>query len=126
MRTTILLSIAMACSGGATTPAPQPAAAEAPEPTPEVVACEDFHAYACGGWEASNELPANRARMVRSFTEIDDRNKELLKGILDDAVANPSDDRAWQMVGGFYAACLDEAAIDARGAEPVQPWLQPR
>lgn len=148
MRTTILLSIAMACSGGATTPAPQPAAAEAPEPTPEVVAqtpeeirasmaealgaamnpevdaCEDFHAYACGGWEASNELPANRARMVRSFTEIDDRNKELLKGILDDAVANPSDDRAWQMVGGFYAACLDEAAIDARGAEPVQPWLQ--
>jgi predicted metalloendopeptidase len=147
MRTTIFLLSALACSGG-TAPTPTPAAAEAPEVPPPVVAetpeqvfeafetsvaeamnpdvgaCDDFYAYACGGWEAATELPADRSRMVRSFTMIDDRNKELLRGILDDAVENPSDERAWQMVGAFYGACLDEAAIDARGAEPIQPWLE--
>jgi len=146
MRTTMSILFLVACSGGAK-PTPVPAAEENPTPpkpvieTPEEVRaafatsvqetlntevdpCEDFYEYACGGWLENTEMPGDRSRMTRAFSEIDDRNKDMLKTILDDAAAGVSDDPAWQKVGTFYTACLDEDAIDARGLEPVKPHLE--
>ena len=145
MRNTTPLFLLVACAGGSpSTPAPAAAEGAAPPPVvelspeavraefaasvqaamkPSVDPCDDFYQYACGGWLDATELPADRSRMTRSFTEIDERNKELLKQILDDAAAGASTEPAWQKVGTYYRTCLDEAAIDAAGVAPVKPWL---
>src|SRR6476469_5237752 len=55
-----------------------------------VSACTDFYQYACGGWIKSHPLPPDRASYAR-FTEVDDRNNEVLRDILEQASANAPD-----------------------------------
>lgn len=83
--------------------------------------CTDFYQYACGGWLASTELPADKPRLTRSFTTIQDSNEEVLKGILE--AAGASDDAATKKIGDMYAACMDEEAVNAAGAKPIEPLL---
>ena len=82
--------------------------------------CADFFQYACGGWLAANEIPADRARWGR-FNELADKNQAALKSILEGAAANPTGDL--QKLGDFYGGCLDDAAIDKRGLAGVKPLL---
>jgi putative endopeptidase len=60
---------------------------------------------------------------VRSFSVIHERNRELLKGLIEDAAKNPAGNAERQKVGDFYGACMDEAAVESAGLAPVQPWL---
>ncbi|MEO8195701.1 MAG: M13 family metallopeptidase [Thermoanaerobaculia bacterium] len=85
--------------------------------------CADFYRFACGGWLDSVELPADERAWVRSFSVIHERNRELLKGLIEDAAKNPEGSAERQKVGDFYGACMDEAAVEAAGLAPVQPWL---
>lgn len=84
--------------------------------------CDDFYRYACGGWLDATTLPPERARMGRSWTTIYDRNQEVLRELLE-AASSASVDPSRARVGTLYGACIDEATIDARGIEPVRPWL---
>jgi endothelin-converting enzyme/putative endopeptidase len=86
-------------------------------------ACTDFYQFACGGWRARNPVPPDRARWGR-FDELAERNQTVLRGILekasaDDAKREPID----QKIGDQYAACMDEAAIEARGIAPLKADL---
>lgn len=133
---TNLLSLAVLVFAGcpANTP-PQPAADPVDETTrafaqsvtaamnPSVDACEDFYEHACGGWREATELPADRASYTRSFSTIDDRNKELVRDILQKAHAEAGDDADLKKLGDFYASCMDEAAIEELGAEPLRDTL---
>jgi len=140
MRATLSFVVlaALACNGGKTAPAPETTAeteagdadalaaleqsvSEAMDPQADP--CVDFYQYACGGWIESNELPPDKTRLGRSFTTIYDQNQELLKGILEEAAADPGDDPDTQKIGAFYQACMDTEAIEAAGLEPVKPWL---
>jgi predicted metalloendopeptidase len=79
--------------------------------------CTDFFQYSCGGWLAANEIPADKARYAR-FTEIDDKNNEAVRTILEELSARPGDP-----LGDFYASCLDEAAIEKHGTRSLAPLL---
>ncbi len=75
--------------------------------------CVDFYQFACGGWLAKTQIPADRALSAR-FYEIDDKNKAALKGLLEGATGT---------LGDFYASCLDAAAIDKAGTSALKPLL---
>jgi putative endopeptidase len=85
-----------------------------------VAPCQDFYRYACGAWIDHNPVPSDQTRWGR-FNELTNHNRDVLHQILDAAAADPTGER--QKVGAFYAACTDEAAIEARGLDPLKPEL---
>ncbi len=84
--------------------------------------CEDFYTYANGGWLKSHTLPADKAR-YGAFEEVSERNRAILKQILEETSAKTTwaKSSVQQKVGDFYAAGMDEAAIDKRGLAPLKP-----
>jgi putative endopeptidase len=82
--------------------------------------CHDLYRYACGGWLKANPVPPDQSSYGR-FTQLAIHNREVLRQILDDAAAHPGG--ADRKVADFYGACEDEAAIDAKGLEPLKPEL---
>lgn len=85
--------------------------------------CADFYRFACGAWLDQVELPADENQWVRSFSVIHERNRELLKSLVEDAAKNPGADGDRKRVGNFYGACMDEAAVEKAGMAPIAPWL---
>ena len=85
---------------------------------------DGFDRYANGAWRAHTEMPADRTR-IGSFINltdmIDDRNREIISGAASSHPAAGTDERR---IADYYAAYLDQAGIDARGAAPLQPILQ--
>src|SRR6059058_6091512 len=86
--------------------------------------CQDFYRFANGGWLARTPLPPEYPS-YGSFTELVERNNETLRGIVERlAAAAPADPKtADQKLGAFYAACMDSAAVERAGAEPLKNWL---
>src|SRR3954452_13879331 len=77
--------------------------------------CNDFYQYACGNWLKSNPIPADQARWGR-FNELDERNKQALREILEAAAKpDPGRDPVTRQIGDYYAACMDEKGIEERG-----------
>ena len=86
-------------------------------------ACVDFYQYACGNWIAANPIPPDQSRWGR-FDALQERNREILRQIVEkDSAASPTRAALDQKIGDFYAACMDEAAINARGIAPLKPML---
>ncbi len=85
--------------------------------------CTDFFAYSCGGWLKKNPIPPDETSWsVYSKLELD--NKAILREILETAAApGGAHDATTQKIGDYYAACMDEKAIDAAGLKPVQADL---
>jgi putative endopeptidase len=85
--------------------------------------CVDFYQYACGNWIKNSEIPADESQWV-SFVELDERNLDVDRGILEKAAAGgASRDAIDQKIGDFYASCMDEKTADARGIAPLRPEL---
>ncbi len=86
--------------------------------------CRDFDQYANGGWEKTAKIPPAYAS-YGSFTELADRNQQVLLGILEKAAADrsakPGSDTG--KLGAYYSACMDSAAAEKAGLEPLQPLL---
>ncbi len=86
--------------------------------------CTNFYQYACGTWRAKNPIPPDQVRWGR-FNELAERNLNVERNILEKAsmpgAGRPAVDRE---IGDFYAACMDEQAIDQKGVSPIKGALE--
>jgi putative endopeptidase len=86
--------------------------------------CVDLYRYACGGWMARNPIPPGEERW-NVYQKLAHENQRFLWGILVD-VAHESAHRSdvQRKLGDYFAACMDEAAIERLGAAPLAPHLE--
>ena len=77
--------------------------------------CQNFYQYACGAWRQHNLIPPDQSRWSR-FNELAERNLAIERGILEKAGNS--------QIGDFYAACMDETAIERKGIQPIEPFLK--
>jgi endothelin-converting enzyme/putative endopeptidase len=86
--------------------------------------CVDFYQYSCGGWIKRNPLPADQAQWD-VYGKLYEENQRFLWGILDGlATRTEGRDASQQKIGDYFAACMDEAAIEKLGAQPLKPDLE--
>jgi len=150
MRLAVLLVVVAACSGGSKAPVAPPPAPLAPvaqpappkphttwTPAPMSLAqsgivpdwidtsadpCVDFYAFACGGFMKTATIPADRSSWSTILIVVKDA-EDFLHKVLDDAAKGTSSDPTLAKIGSYYAACMDEAAIEQAGITPIQPLL---
>ncbi len=85
--------------------------------------CQDFYKYADGGWRAKNPIPAEYPSWG-TFNELAERNREALHTILEKLAAGQhADGSEERKLGDFYASCMDETAVEAAGAKPLDADL---
>ncbi len=85
--------------------------------------CADFFTYSCGTWIKKNPIPPDQTSWS-VYSKLDDDNKVILREILESAAAPaPDRDAVKQKIGDYYAACMDEKAVDAAAIKPLQPVL---
>jgi len=86
--------------------------------------CVDFFQYSCGGWIKANPIPPDQSSWD-TYSKMQDENRARLRSILE-AAAEPSAGRnaVTQKIGDYYASCIDEKAIDAKGFDPLKPELE--
>ncbi|MES2129457.1 MAG: M13 family metallopeptidase, partial [Pseudomonadota bacterium] len=85
--------------------------------------CVDFYQYTCGGWKKNNPIPADQARWS-VYGKLAQDNQRYLWGILE-TLSKQTAGRtvAQQKTGDYFGACMDVAAIEARGATPLKPYF---
>ena len=86
--------------------------------------CVDFFAYSCGGWIKNNPIPPDQSSWD-TYSKMEDENRARLRAILEAAaVPDPKRNMVQEKIGDYYASCMDETAINAKGAEPLDPHLK--
>ncbi|KAI0818519.1 metalloprotease [Irpex lacteus] len=93
--------------------------------------CENFYDFANGGWLRDHPIPSDQGRFG-SFSALAQQNRRLIQQILSqdsssvysaaalvDGVEDPYDTAVLKKLRGFYASCMDEDLLDARGTDPL-------
>jgi putative endopeptidase len=86
--------------------------------------CDDFFRFADGGWVKAHPIPAAYPRWG-SFDELRAANEAVLHTILEEAANNKSvtPGSNLQKIADFYSSCMNEPAIEAAGAKPLDADL---
>jgi endothelin-converting enzyme/putative endopeptidase len=86
--------------------------------------CVDFYQFTCGGWMKNNPIPSDQASWS-VYGKLTDENQQFLWGLLQVAsdASAPNRDAATQKIGDYFYACMDEPAIEQRGASPLKSDL---
>jgi putative endopeptidase len=144
MNAKTLLAAAIACGIAACSqsPAPPPPAAKtlpaapakpaAPAPTVGIDLSaidhgvkpgDDFFAYANGAWVKTATIPPDRSS-TGTFFEVFEKAEQQTSGLIKNAGAsNPAAGSDARRIADYYAAYMDEAAIDKAGLDPLKPSL---
>src|ERR1017187_3024435 len=85
--------------------------------------CQDFYRYSCGGWLKKNPIPSDQSSWS-VYSKLTKDNERFLWGILEDpAKPNPARSAVEREIGDFFAACMDEPAVEKAGAGPLREEL---
>ncbi len=88
-----------------------------------VEACDNFYQYANGTWLKNTKIPAEYPSWG-SFTIVYENNQNVLKKVVENAAKNSGAKGSdAQLVGDYYASCMDEAAIEKAGTAPLKSYL---
>jgi endothelin-converting enzyme/putative endopeptidase len=90
---------------------------------PSADACVDFYQYSCGGWIRNNPIPADQAGWS-VYGKLQTDNQRFLWGILAGLAQRSAQHSASErLIGDYFAACMDTAAVEKRGAAPLRSYL---
>ena len=83
--------------------------------------CDDFYQYANGTWIKKTTIPPAFSQWG-SFTELGERNNDVLHAILEDAAKDRTALQGGnrQKIGDFYATGMDSATIESLGWKPIE------
>jgi putative endopeptidase len=85
--------------------------------------CVDFYQYTCKKWIANNPIPPDQANWWLG-AKLMIWNQTVVRDILEKASANdPKRSPSEQKIGDYYASCMNEAEINAKGITAIQPEL---
>jgi predicted metalloendopeptidase len=87
-----------------------------------VVPGDDFFAYANGGWLKSTEIPPDRS-LYGTGSIVAELTLERTRGLLEDAAVHGPAGTESRRIGDYYATFMDEAAIEAKGLQPLHARL---
>jgi endothelin-converting enzyme/putative endopeptidase len=82
---------------------------------------DDFFAYAEGTWLKTHPIPADKTGAGYNY-ELPDEIEQQVRTMVEQVAANP-DSPVAKKIGDAYAAWMDEKGIEARGLEPLKPYL---
>jgi putative endopeptidase len=84
---------------------------------------DQFDDYASGTWRLNASIPEDRSStgtFFEVFEKAEQRKRELVSAVVAAEPAVGSDERR---IADYYAAFMDEAAIEQRGLHPLDPQL---
>ncbi len=88
-------------------------------------ACTDFFQFANGGWLERDTIPAAYSSSGVG-RDMGDKNELVVRSVLDDAMRRRTSlprESTERKLGTFYASCMDSAAADRAGVNPLAPTL---
>ncbi|UVO55475.1 M13 family metallopeptidase [Sphingomonas sp. SUN039] len=84
---------------------------------------DDFYRYVNGKWQDRTEIPADRASWG-GFAILRDLSDQRTRIIIEDAAgAQNAPGSIGEKIGVTYSSFMDAAAIEAKGAAPLKPYL---
>ncbi len=86
-----------------------------------VAAGDNFFDFANGEWVKRTDIPADRSSQG-SFNVIAEKTLADTRAIMEESAT--ASDAEVRKIGDYYAAFMDEAAIEARGTAAIEPQLQ--
>lgn len=87
-----------------------------------VSACTDLNQFVNGKWLAANPVPGDRTSWG-SFEMLAERSLATQRQIVETAAGMKDAKGTHKLIGDLWATGMDEAAIEAAGIKPIQPFL---
>ncbi len=84
--------------------------------------CDDLYQYSCGGWIKANPIPDDQARWS-VYSKLANDNQRYLWGVLQALALSKTGSDDQRKIGDYFAACMNEEAVNAAGLKPLQPLL---
>ncbi len=84
---------------------------------------DDFYRYVNGTWLANTQIPPDKSRFG-AFDLLRDKSETDVRAVIEELkAASPAAGSVQQKVVDLYESWMDEAALEARGIEPLKPYL---
>jgi putative endopeptidase len=89
---------------------------------PAVLPGNDFNAYANGEWLKTTEIPPDRS-YYGAGSMVAELTLQRTRSLLEQAASSPPGSPEARQIGDYYASFMDEAGIERKGLQPLQPQL---